>query len=199
MKNEGYGEELFRSVFDTIPSLLFIVDRDVRIQEYNAAAAPLLAGNRSSIIRRRAGEVMHCLHSMDAPKGCGQGSACSNCRIRNAVRQAFQGNRSVRLRVRLELIQNGVKTEMYAMISAAPFRFRNQSLVLLTIEDISEIAKLRQIISICAVCKKVRNGEESWQQLEAYFKEVWGVDFSHGLCPDCFKREMGKLDRSGKS
>jgi hypothetical protein len=61
------------------------------------------------------------------------------------------------------------------------------------IEDISAIAELQRIISICSVCRKVRDDEKTWLRVEAYFKNHWDVDFSHGLCPDCYKIEMDKL------
>ena len=63
------------------------------------------------------------------------------------------------------------------------------------IEDISEIAELYRMISICSVCKKVRDDKESWMLIEAYFKNNWGIDFSHGLCPDCAKIEREKWDK----
>ena len=75
------------------------------------------------------------------------------------------------------------KIEIYALITASPFSFQDRQLVLLVIEDISEIAELYRMIPICSVCGKVRDDKESWMRVEAYFKNNWDVDFSHGLCP----------------
>ena len=69
-------------------------------------------------------------------------------------------------------------------------------LVLLAIEDISEIAELRRLIPICSICKKIRDDKQSWSRVENYFKEHWDLDFSHGLCPDCYRIEMGKLKKT---
>jgi hypothetical protein len=66
------------------------------------------------------------------------------------------------------------------------------------IEDISEIAELQRMIPICCICKKVRDDKESWFRIETYFKENWDVDFSHGLCPECYKIEMDRLEREIK-
>ncbi|OGU08864.1 MAG: hypothetical protein A2075_20500 [Geobacteraceae bacterium GWC2_58_44] len=52
------------------------------------------------------------------------------------------------------------------------------------------VKKLEGIIPICGVCKKIRNDEQSWQQLEQYLSEHSEALFSHGLCPDCFEKEM---------
>ena len=193
MKNTATAE-LLRLVFDALPSLLFVVDKDVRIQDYNAAASALLMADRPTVIKQRAGEVLHCMHSREVPGGCGHAPFCVSCVVRNSVMAAFQGQRVVRRRTKLELIREGNKTEIYALITASPFFYEGRSLALLVIEDISEIAEIRRIIPVCSVCRKVRDDKESWMRVEAYFKDNWDVDFSHGLCPDCYKREMDQLD-----
>ena len=193
--NDNISSEMMRSVFDALPSLVFVVDDDVRIQEYNAAAAEFLLVQRSAILKRRGGEVLHCLHSTDVPEGCGRAPFCKNCVIRNSVAEVFQGNRIVRRRTRLEIIRDGNKRELYALITTSPLRYKKRQLALLVIEDISEIAELRRIIPICSICKKVRDDKESWSRVEAYFKEHWDIDFSHGLCPECYKLEMDKVTR----
>jgi diguanylate cyclase len=52
------------------------------------------------------------------------------------------------------------------------------------------VKKLEGVIPICGICKKIRNDEESWQQLEQYISEHSEALFSHGLCPDCYEKEM---------
>jgi hypothetical protein len=191
--NNNDNTAMIRYVFDSLPSIIFVVDDDVRIQEYNTAAAELLLANRSSILKRRGGEVFHCLHSFDVPEGCGRGPLCKDCIIRNSVTEAFDGNRIVRRRTRIEIIRNRKKIEIYALITASRFSYNEIPLVLLIIEDISEIAELQRMIPICSICKKIRNDKESWSLIESYFKEHWDVDFSHSLCPECYRTEMEKL------
>jgi PAS domain-containing protein len=185
--------DMLRDVFDAIPSPVFIVDQDVSIQEYNAAAADLLAVDRGLILKQRAGEILHCIHSSEAPEGCGRAPFCKNCVIRNSVTEAFQGKRVVRRRAKMDLIKDGSRTEIYALITASPFLFEDRPLLLLVIEDISEIAELYRMIPICSVCGKVRDDKESWMRVESYFKDNWDLDFSHSLCPDCYKIELDKL------
>jgi len=194
VKNSG-GTDILRSVFDAIPSFIFVVDDDVRIQDYNAAAAELLLLQRSAVLKRRGGEVLNCLHAADVPEGCGRAPLCKDCVIRNSVAEAFQGNRVVRRRKKLEILRDGNKIEIYALITASPFYYKKRPLVLLVIEDISEIAELQRMIPICSICKKVRDDKKSWFRLEAYFKDHWDVDFSHSYCPECYKSEMEKIEK----
>ena len=178
-----------------MPSLIFIVDEDVRIQEYNASAAALLSVGRETVLKRRGGEVLHCIHATEVPDGCGRAPFCNHCIIRNSVTEAFHGNRVVRRRTKIEIIRNGNKLEIYSLITASPFRFKNKSLVLLVIEDINEIAELQRLITICSVCRELRDEKATWFRVEEYFKEHWDVDFTHGLCPKCYKAQMDKIEK----
>lgn len=193
--NRESSPGFFKSLVDALPSIVLVVDEDVRIQEYNSAASELLTDEKMTVLKRRAGEVFHCLHATDVPEGCGRGPACENCIIRGAVKDAFRGNRVIRRRSKVELVRDGEKFVIYALITASAFQFQGKSFVLLVVEDISEVAELWRIIPICAICKKVRDDQQSWKLLEAYFSDHWDVDFSHGLCPECFELEMEKMER----
>jgi len=191
---ESQKAEMLQAVFDVMPSLVFVVDDDVRIHEYNAAAGAILQEKREAVLQRRGGDVLHCLHAYDVPEGCGRGPFCRHCVIRTSVGAAFTGNRVVRRRTKIELLLDGEKRFVYALISASPFRFQDKSLVLLVIEDVSDVAELQSLITICSFCKEIKDEKETWYRLETFFKERWGVDFSHGLCPKCFEQLMGKSE-----
>lgn len=189
-------KELLRHIFDTLPSLIFLVDQDVRIQECNLAAAQFLTVQRKTYLKRRAGEVFHCIHSNEVPAGCGRALSCRDCIIRNSVMEALRGNRIVRRRSRLEIMREGEKQEIYSLITVSPFLNVKASQALLVIEDISELAELHRIIPICSVCGKIRNDRESWMKVETYFKDSWDVDFSHGYCPECYEKELDKIRKA---
>jgi len=53
---------------------------------------------------------------------------------------------------------------------------------------LSEIKILSGMLPICAVCKKIRNDEGYWEQIESYIRDHSGAEFTHGICPDCVKR-----------
>jgi PAS domain S-box-containing protein len=42
-----------------------------------------------------------------------------------------------------------------------------------------------RLIPICAWCKKIRMGDDSWEQLEKYLTDEGVGVFTHGMCPDC--------------
>jgi hypothetical protein len=178
--NANNAMDIYRAVFDSLPSLAFIVNSDCRITQYNAAVAKLFDGG--AILQRRAGEIMNCLNSTDEPEGCGSGSFCRDCIVRNAISEAFHGTQIVRRRMTIDVLSDGKKTKICALISVTPLHHIDKPLALLLIEDLEETDKLRPFIAVCSGCRKVRNEHGAWLHMEAYFKDM---DFSHGYCPEC--------------
>ena len=51
-----------------------------------------------------------------------------------------------------------------------------------------ELNTLRGILPICASCKKIRDDQGYWHQVENYMRDHAEVEFSHGICPECFAK-----------
>jgi len=58
---------------------------------------------------------------------------------------------------------------------------------------LAEVKILSGLLPICAGCKKIRNDQGYWQQIEGYIQEHSQAQFSHGLCPECAKRLYPEL------
>ncbi|MBS0663089.1 MAG: response regulator [Verrucomicrobia bacterium] len=52
----------------------------------------------------------------------------------------------------------------------------------------TQVRQLEELMPICSYCKKVRDDKNYWQQIEGYINERTGSEFSHSICPDCYKR-----------
>jgi CheY-like chemotaxis protein len=52
----------------------------------------------------------------------------------------------------------------------------------------TQVRQLEEMLPICSYCKKVRDDQNYWQQIEGYISERTGTDFSHSVCPDCYQR-----------
>jgi|GEM_PF-550952 len=55
-------------------------------------------------------------------------------------------------------------------------------------EALDKIKTLKGLIPICACCKKIRDDQGYWNNVESYIKEHAEVEFTHGICPDCMKK-----------
>ncbi|MBU4233075.1 MAG: GAF domain-containing protein [Desulfobacterales bacterium] len=56
-----------------------------------------------------------------------------------------------------------------------------------------QVKILQGLLSICAHCKKIRDDQGYWQQLEAYISQRSAAKFSHGVCPDCLQEHYSEL------
>ena len=58
---------------------------------------------------------------------------------------------------------------------------------------LARVKQLEGIIPICMYCKKIRDDQQSWQQLESYISNHSEARFSHGMCPQCAEEQMKVL------
>ena len=58
---------------------------------------------------------------------------------------------------------------------------------------LDEVKALRGILSICVYCKKIRNDEGAWIRLEKYIREHSEAEFTHGMCPECYRQHYPEI------
>ncbi|MEA3547443.1 MAG: response regulator [Thermodesulfobacteriota bacterium] len=66
-------------------------------------------------------------------------------------------------------------------------------------QALAEVKKLSGFLPICAFCKKIRDDEGYWQQVEQYITEHSEAIFSHGVCPTCAEEHYGDILRKMKN
>jgi PAS domain S-box-containing protein len=66
------------------------------------------------------------------------------------------------------------------------------------IQDLSRalanVKTLGGLLPICATCKKIRDDQGYWNQLESYISEHTQAAFTHGVCPECRAQVQAELD-----
>jgi len=58
--------------------------------------------------------------------------------------------------------------------------------------SLAEVKELRGLMPICCSCKKVRDDDNYWSQIETYLSLHTDLTFSHGICPDCYKKTINE-------
>ncbi len=167
----------------------------MRILHLNTTASNGLALDIKNVYKKRGGEALHCVHSTEVPEGCGRAPACGDCVIRNSVTTAIEGGKTYRKSARMEFVRDGKKTEVHLLITASPFRYEDNTYVLLTLDNVSDLVQLQSLLPICMHCKKVRDDSGYWHAVEKYFNQRLDVDFSHGLCNDCREKYYPRLKK----
>jgi len=51
-----------------------------------------------------------------------------------------------------------------------------------------QVKRLSGLLPICASCKKIRDEQGDWEQIEDYIATHSEADFSHSICPQCARK-----------
>lgn len=190
--------DFFRRLFDIIPAMVLIADSEGRVKAINSAAKNLFGITDEQALNQKGGDVFHCIHRTDDPRGCGFGPHCERCVVRMTAMEAMRGNAVGRAKGRIILeIDDAVRT-LNLLVSAAPLDLDAQRLAVVLIEDISDIIELRGLLPICASCKKIRDDAGYWTIVEEYVRKRSEAEFTHGLCPECLEVMMEKQQHDRK-
>ncbi len=60
---------------------------------------------------------------------------------------------------------------------------------------LSEARMLGSLLPICASCKKIRDDQGYWHQVEVYIGSQTGTKFTHGICPDCRQKYYAQIEQ----
>ena len=52
---------------------------------------------------------------------------------------------------------------------------------------------LEGILPVCPSCKKIRDEKEFWNDIAEFAQERSKNEFTHGVCPDCFRKYSPEL------
>jgi sigma-B regulation protein RsbU (phosphoserine phosphatase) len=54
-------------------------------------------------------------------------------------------------------------------------------------DTLAHVKQLETLLPICMYCKKIRDEQNSWHQMESYISAHSNAEFSHGICADCYE------------
>ncbi len=92
-----------------------------------------------------------------------------------------------RLQVQFETEKKEKEAEIYLLKNEELSRMNDQLR-----NALAHVKRLQGLLPICANCKKVRDDDGYWQQIEYYISDHSEARFSHGICPECSIKLYGK-------
>jgi PAS domain-containing protein len=127
------------AIIENAPIVMLLVDRERRVRKANGAAIKFAGHPAEEMIGLRSGEALRCLHSLDDPRGCGFGQSCETCTVRNVVIDTLEAGKShYAVEAKLPFDLTGKAEEKYLLLSTIPLTIREEQLVLVCIEDITD-------------------------------------------------------------
>ena len=81
------------------------------------------------------------------------------------------------------------RAELKARINAGERILRLQAELAARVKELelalANVRLLQGLLPICCYCKKIRNDQNYWQQVDTYIADHSEAQFTHGICPEC--------------
>ncbi len=71
--------------------------------------------------------------------------------------------------------------------------YEQQKLVQQLRDALAQVRVLSGLLPICAACKRIRNDQGYWAEVDTYIEAHSAVQFSHGICPECAADVRSKM------
>ncbi|MCP4022940.1 MAG: hypothetical protein GY729_13955 [Desulfobacteraceae bacterium] len=83
---------------------------------------------------------------------------------------------------------------LFAIWSTAILTLQRKTIEEERFQAVQETKVLRGLLPICASCKKIRDDQGYWNQIEIYIEKHSDAYFSHGICRECQDKLYGHHD-----
>jgi len=60
-------------------------------------------------------------------------------------------------------------------------------------DALTQVRQLQGLLPICSYCKRIRDDQNYWQQVESYLSRHSEIRFSHGICPECYETHAKEM------
>jgi PAS domain-containing protein len=171
--------------FDAIPSILFLTDGNVRILEANRSAREWLHLDYWQPLSHSSGETLHCIFPREARGHCGTTEFCPRCVIRQSVEAVVAGRPAPRRVAHMILERDGRSQDRWFLVGASLLPLDGRELVLLALEDITQLVELRELLPLCPGCGGKRDLADPVAQAQVFLRKHPDFLLAHELCVDC--------------
>ncbi len=189
------SEEKLNDITSSLGEGVMVIDEQGRLEFMNPEAERLLGWTAQELIGTMMHDKVHCHTAEGSPLPA---TECPSLRVlktgerANIDEDAFLRKDGTLLPVAYisAPILEGRKI-VAAVIAFHDITQRKQieeereRLILDHMDALSKIKTLSGMLPICSSCKRIRDDEGYWTQIETYINEHSEAEFSHGLCPEC--------------
>ncbi len=131
-------DELLNNVLNSVSGIAAIINQERQIIFANKTFLDMLGEDSiGTILGKRPGEVISCVHSHEEEGGCGTAEACQYCGAVSTILQCQKTNQSTTKDARITSIVNGDPVSWDLRISASPIIVSGQKFIVVTFQDIS--------------------------------------------------------------
>ena len=179
----------YTDLYDFAPTGYFNLAADGTILAVNLTGARLLGLERAQLLNRRFGVLVS---EADRPVFNAFLAKTFAGKDREFCEVALLKAETTPLFVLVEAVVSEGRRECRAAVLDVTDRYQTEAerdqLIQELQQALASVKSLSGLLPICASCKKIRDDQGYWEQVEAYISSHSEATFTHGLCPECFHK-----------
>lgn len=193
------AKDFLETIFATSPDGIIVTDRDGYIIKVNQAFLTMMGYTEGEVIGRHPGTFCPEPYDPDVlPPHIEQ--VYLNGFIKNyETKRRRKDGTIIDVELSISLLRDS-EGNLKGMVSCVRditerklLEKRREQLVAQLQEALTKVKTLSGLLPICASCKRIRNDEGYWQQIESFIREHSQAEFSHGICPECMEKLYPEL------
>lgn len=208
------AEKYFLAIANTTNDMIHLNDLEGRIIYANHATETILGYPVEQVVARPAFDIIH-PDDQDAIKNAMRSLVTDNRMLTHEIRLLKSDGSYIEVEVRGFLVDLEEQKYIGAVIRDISARKKTEKELAKYQENLEELVRertgklenalaeiktLKGILPICMHCKKIRDDEGYWNQIESYIHARSEAEFSHSICPGCMEEHYPevqiKMDKS---
>ena len=197
LRREG---ELFRSVFTEGNLGIAMIGFDLRLEHVNPTLAEMLGSTPAELVGTNIADITH-PEDLNSTVDLAKSLFNNEINAYRVEKRYFRKDGSiVWVHLTATAIRDAKGKPLFglAMIEDISQRWllnqERERLIVQLKEALASVKTLSGLLPMCAWCKRIRDDEGSWTEVEHYVRRETDADFTHGICPDCqdqVRRDLG--------
>jgi len=192
------SEKYIRDVTASLGEGVYVLNANGETTFMNPEAEALLGWTEKELIHKNIHDVVHNRRTNGTPL------LFEDCEMRKVIETGNRFHSTEELFIRKDgallpvsvfstpLMENGkvvASVTAFRDISERKRIEKEREILIADLQNaLAEIKTLHGIVPICSSCKKIRDDEGAWHQMEEYISAHTDAQFSHGICKDCARK-----------
>jgi hypothetical protein len=176
------------ALLDALPSPAFIMGADAAVLEANRSARLWLGDGAGSALGLPPGDVLHCIFPHDSRGACGTTELCPSCGLRRSIEAVLAGRPAPRRVAHMTLRTAERAEDHWFLVSASRLALEGRDLVLVVLEDVSQLVELRELLPLCPGCGAQREATDPLAQARSFLRRHPDFLLADELCAECRQR-----------
>ena len=145
------------AIIQSSPYVMILVDSNRRVRRINSAGTTFAGDNPENLYGLYAGEALRCIHALDDPQGCGFGTACQHCPVREIVLSTLDSQRHHEdVEADMTFLRGDGEDSRSFLVHTTPLEISGEQMALVVFDDVTEYRRAEDAI---------RNSEERYRAL----------------------------------